>query len=108
MAKFWSILGGINNFFETPLFPLRHVFFLCSQSFTGKNHILREFVSILFSKSQFTFDLLAKDVLAFGLQKRDENQKVCFKYFSERKENVFLQFHTGKQRFALFSQLPAA
>lgn len=40
-----------------------------------KKHTLREFVLILFNKSRFTFDLLTKDILAFSLQKGDENQK---------------------------------
>jgi len=51
-----------------------------------------EFVFILLRKSQFTFDLSAKDVFAFGLQKEDENQKACFKYFSEKKKISFCNF----------------
>lgn len=74
MAKFRSSLGRIANFSDNAFF-LWAIFLLCNQSFTGKNSILREFVFILFSKSQFTSDPSAKDVLASSLQKGDENQK---------------------------------
>lgn len=76
-ATFWRFLGRIENFLDNSFF-----FFSCETCFYyvvevlhEKKHTLREFVLILFNKSRFTFDLLTKDILAFSLQKGDENQK---------------------------------